>query len=78
MIEYMMKNQITSLDPTEKAQETFSSGLQARFEGTVWRGGCESWYINKHGDIQTLWPSTVTSFIKMLKHTDYEENYIKN
>lgn len=73
----MIKNQIKSLDPTEKAQEAFSSDLQSQFKGTVWRSGCDSWYINKHGDIQVLWPSTVTSFIKMLKHTDYEANYME-
>ncbi|CAO0799620.1 unnamed protein product [Mucor circinelloides] len=78
MMSYMIKNRIICLDPTEKAQDTFSSDLQSRFKGTVWRGGCDSWYINKHGDIQTLWPSTVTSFINMLKYTDYDANFIKN
>lgn len=78
MIKYMIKNNISTMDPTEKAQETFSSDLQSRFKGTVWTGGCKSWYMNKHGDIQSLWPGTVMQFFKMLKTADYESDFIKN
>lgn len=65
------------MDPTEKAQETFSSDLQERLKGTVWTTGCKSWYMNKRGDIQVLWPQTVTKFINMFKNTDFESDFIK-
>jgi hypothetical protein len=78
MMNYMIKNRITSLDPSEKAQEAFSSDLQNNFKGTVWQAGCKSWYMNKRGDIQSLWPKTVTRFMLMLRSTDYESDFIKN
>lgn len=78
MVRYMIKNKITSLEPTEKAQEAFSADLQSRFKGTVWKGGCQSWYMNKFGDIQSLWPQSVMKFMSMLKGTDYESDFIKH
>ncbi|CAO3607286.1 unnamed protein product [Mucor hiemalis] len=78
MVRYMIKNNITSLEPTEKAQEAFSSDLQSRFKGTVWKAGCKSWYMNKSGDIQSLWPQTVMKFMSMLKGTDYESDFIRH
>lgn len=78
MIKYMMKNKITTLDPTEKAQATFSANLQSKFEGTVWKGGCHSWYMNDDGEIRSLWPESVISFIRMLRRVDYESDFIKN
>lgn len=78
MVRYMIKNKITSLEPTEKAQEAFSADLQSRFKGTVWQGGCQSWYMNKFGHIQALWPQSVMNFISMLKGTDYESDFIKH
>ncbi|KAG2208916.1 hypothetical protein INT47_011056 [Mucor saturninus] len=78
MIKYMMKNKIASLDPTEKAQETFSADIQSKFKGTVWKGGCQSWYMNKDGEIQSLWPESVLKFIAMLRRVDYESDFIKS
>lgn len=73
-----MKNSIASLDPTEKAQEAFSSDLQSKFEGTVWKGGCQSWYMSKDGKIQSLWPESVMKFISMLKNINYRSDFIEN
>ncbi|KAI8991772.1 monooxygenase [Mycotypha africana] len=75
MIRYMIKNKFESLEPKEKSQEAYSSDVQRRFKGTVWTGGCSSWYINEHGNVQSLWPGSVMSFIKMLKTTDYKADY---
>lgn len=72
----MMKRNIKSMDPTEKAQETFSSDLKSRFKGTVWTAGCKSWYMNKDGEIHSLWPQSVMKFMSMLKKTDFESDYI--
>lgn len=78
MVKYMVKSRISCMDATEKAQEAFSADLQSKFKGTVWAGGCQSWYINKHGDVQSLWPETVMKFFKMLKTADYETDFVKN
>ncbi|KAI8077569.1 putative FAD-binding monooxygenase [Thamnidium elegans] len=78
MIEYMLKNNITCMDPTEKAQEKFTTKLQSGFKGTTWTSGCNSWYFSETGIIQFLWPKTIISFYFMLKKKNYETDYIKN
>lgn len=80
LVEYMLKNDIKCMDPKEHAQEKFSAQLQKDFKGTTWATGCKSWYLSKKaGEIQFLWPKTVTSFYFMLnKKIDYNKDYIKN
>lgn len=78
LVEHMIKDNITCMDPTEKAQEKFSTELQSAFKGTTWASGCSSWYLSKKGEIQFLWPKTVTSFYFNLKKRNYETDYIKN
>lgn len=78
LVEYMIKNNIKCMDPKEDAQEKFSSQLQRDFKGTTWASGCQSWYFSKQGEIQFLWPKTVTSFYFALKMTNFEQDYIRN
>lgn len=78
LIEHMLKNNITCMDPTEKAQEKFTAKLQSGFKGTVWTSGCGSWYFSETGVIQFLWPKTIISFYLMLRKKSYETDYIKN
>ncbi|KAI7899854.1 putative flavoprotein [Cokeromyces recurvatus] len=78
IIKHMMKNNIVSLDPKKEAQDRFYSKLQHDFKGTTWVTGCQSWYIGRTGDIQFLWPKTVTSYYLTLKKNvfdDYIQTY---
>lgn len=72
-----MQHRIQSMEPTKTAQETFSTNLRDKFKGTVWASGCKSWYMNKHGDVQSLWPQSVMKFIVTLKDTDFESDFIR-
>ncbi|KAI9481502.1 MAG: hypothetical protein EXX96DRAFT_566975 [Benjaminiella poitrasii] len=77
LIKYMMKNNITCLDPKEEAQDKFYAKLQNSFKGTTWATGCQSWYLGKTGEIQFLWPKTVINYYFTLKKKvfdDYEED----
>lgn len=58
----MMKQRIDAIEPTKEAQDVFVRDLKQRFEGTTWKGGCSSWYLNSQGDVTALWSSTVTQF----------------
>ncbi|MGH8929116.1 MAG: flavin-containing monooxygenase [Egibacteraceae bacterium] len=58
------------------AQAAFNRNLQDSLTGTVWSvGGCDSWYLDRHGVNRTLWPgSTVRYWLRTrrLRTTDYE------
>ncbi|KAI8881609.1 monooxygenase [Backusella circina FSU 941] len=76
VMKYMAKYNYSSLEPSEKAQERYSSEIQKKFEGTVWKSGCDSWYINKFGEIGSLWPRTVTSYWWVLRNTNHANDFI--
>jgi hypothetical protein len=38
---------------------------------TIWKtGGCASWYLDKHGNNTTLWPSFTFVFRQLTRHFD--------
>lgn len=78
MMKYMIKNQITSMHPTEKAQNQFYDSIQDKLDGTVWKAGCKSWYMDKDGKISTIWPDTVMKFRSMLKTLNYETDFSRD
>ncbi|KAI9257178.1 hypothetical protein BDA99DRAFT_132697 [Phascolomyces articulosus] len=64
----MIKKGITAIDPTKEAQDKFVAQLKADLDTTVWkRGGCNSWYVNKEGDVTANWSSTVMRFKQKLR-----------
>ncbi|KAI8876652.1 FAD/NAD(P)-binding domain-containing protein [Backusella circina FSU 941] len=77
-MKYQIKHKIKSMDPKKDSQETFSNKLQKGFKGTTWASGCRSWYLNQRGEIQALWPWSVTWFWWMLRSTNYRAHYNKS
>lgn len=77
LIKYAINSGATCIDAKEKAQEQFATEIMNSFEGTAWKGGCKSWYIAEDGQVRSLWPHNVLSFMKMLKNTDFNESYTK-
>ncbi|KAI8147577.1 hypothetical protein BJV82DRAFT_710071 [Fennellomyces sp. T-0311] len=61
-IKHIIRNDLAAIEPKESAQEQFVSNLQKDFDGTVWKGGCRSWYMNDAGEIYGLWSGPITSF----------------
>ncbi|KAI9258170.1 hypothetical protein BDA99DRAFT_515428 [Phascolomyces articulosus] len=62
-LKMMIKQKLVAFDPMKKAQDKFVAKLKADLDTTVWkRGGCNSWYVNKEGDVTANWSSTVTRF----------------
>ncbi|KAF7726672.1 hypothetical protein EC973_008546 [Apophysomyces ossiformis] len=77
-IKYMRKHQITSFEPKKEAQEKFVEGLRKAHQSTVWSSGCKSWYMDAKGQIVSLWPGTIISFMWALYRTSYTSDYICN
>jgi len=57
-----------SLDLKPEVLRRYMAQLQAQFEGTVWQSGCQSWYLNQHGQNTTLYPRLNTRFRKITRH----------
>lgn len=51
-MKYALKNDISAMEPKLAAQNAYTSHLKRQFNGTVWKSGCSSWYLNKDGDVR--------------------------
>jgi cation diffusion facilitator CzcD-associated flavoprotein CzcO len=45
-----------TIEPREDAAARFDASMQRGLAGTIWQGGCKSWYQDANGKITTLWP----------------------
>lgn len=65
------------LDVKPEAQAAYNQALQAKFAGTVWATGCQSWYENSAGKNTILYPRLTRAFRKQMAHLD-RENYLSS
>ncbi|UGB25398.1 NAD(P)/FAD-dependent oxidoreductase [Methylorubrum sp. B1-46] len=53
------------LEVRPEAQARFRAEVDARMEGSIWtEGGCGSWYLDRSGRNRTLWPGTVSDYVR--------------
>ncbi len=59
----MRDHRYAVLEVTEDAERRWTEDIQRRMKRTVWStGGCESWYLDAHGNNTTLWPRSTFAF----------------
>ncbi len=59
------------LEVQQSATDAYNHGLQKRMKRTVWSvGGCDSWYLDRHGKNTTLWPRSTWDFRRRLAKFD--------
>lgn len=55
LLDEMARRSKPSVSATAEAQRDFIHGIDQRFVGTAWAGGCRSWYLNPRGQNIALW-----------------------
>lgn len=55
------------LDVRPEAQQRFHDTLQAKFPGTVWAAGCESWYLTEGQKNFSIWPSFTFRYARKMR-----------
>jgi cyclohexanone monooxygenase len=62
---------LTTFEVRPDAQRRYNERLQAHMRRTIWTtGGCSSWYLDKHGNNTTLWPSFTFVFRHLTRRFD--------
>ncbi|MBH0775858.1 flavin-containing monooxygenase [Nocardia bovistercoris] len=62
---------LRTVEVRKDAQNAYNKELKAKLARSVWNtGGCASWYVDKHGDITTLWPDFTFEFRRLTKKFD--------
>lgn len=54
---YMKKHQLNTLEVKQEAEDQFVQEMQQQSDKSVWKSGCNSWYLDESGRNTTLWPS---------------------
>ena len=70
-------NGITSIEPTEYAEHTYTKMVHREMDKTVWAyGGCTSWYQNEQGKVVAMFPGFSFTFRRLCKKFTPEHHYI--
>lgn len=72
IIEDWRKGKFNAIDAKEEALQRFAAYLKKGMVGTVWLGGCQSWYLDPDGD-PAMWPYTWSRWEKEMKFPDYQD-----
>ncbi|MCG9911736.1 MAG: NAD(P)/FAD-dependent oxidoreductase [Flavobacteriales bacterium] len=56
------KMQVSGFEVKVEAQQHFNREVDKKMEATVWKSGCNSWYLAASGRNVTLWPGFTFSF----------------
>lgn len=63
-----------TVQPTEAATQRYNDGLREALDGTVWVGGCRSWYLGADGS-PDLWPSSPDRFEVMVQRDPNPDDF---
>ena len=62
---------IATFEVRPDVQRRYNQRLQRQMRRTIWQtGGCSSWYLDKHGNNTTLWPSFTFAFRHLTRRFD--------
>jgi cyclohexanone monooxygenase len=62
---------LATFEVREAVQRAYNDELQSHMGRTIWKtGGCASWYLDKHGNNTTLWPSFTFTFRHLTRRFD--------
>ena len=53
-MKYALKKDLKALEPKLSAQRAYTTNLKNSFGGTVWKSGCNAWYLNKDNDVSDI------------------------
>ena len=70
-LEHLRTTGAATFEPTLEAQRAWDEEVQRKMVGTVWTaGGCDSWYLDRHGRNLTLWPDFTFRFKRRTRRFD--------
>lgn len=63
---------VSEIAPKREAAQAFNEAVRAKLPDTVWATGCQSWYIDPHGNIAS-WPRTYEKFEADMREPVWED-----
>ncbi|MCX7567912.1 NAD(P)/FAD-dependent oxidoreductase [Sulfitobacter sp. F26169L] len=72
LIDIWREGRADEIEPTPQAVEAFGDYIKSGLEGSVWVGGCQSWYQDVDG-IPAIFPYPWSDFVKSMENVDTNE-----
>ena len=70
-LKQMDEQDLATFEVRRDVQQAFNDGVQTKMGRTIWKtGGCASWYLDRHGNNTTLWPSFTFVFRGLTRRFD--------
>ncbi|KAJ9144525.1 flavin-binding monooxygenase-like protein [Pleurostoma richardsiae] len=73
MIRKIQTDDIKSIAPKQEVTDAFNIHQQAMLHGTVWEDDCSSWYKDKNGRINAIWPGSGLHFQEVVSEPRWED-----
>lgn len=72
LLQMAQKEQAATIEVRPEATAAFDEGLQKRMQKTVWKSGCQSWYLSKVDNqrVSALWPGWTFEFWAKTRRVD--------
>jgi hypothetical protein len=72
LIDRIAGSECDEISPRREAMEQFERARASAARDTVWyKGGCDSWYLDKNG-IPSSWPWSYSRFLEAMAEPDWE------
>ncbi len=78
LIKNLLNHKVESIEVKKDIQQNYQQQLDKRSNGTVWEGGCRSWYLDESGKNVALWPFSSLYYwwkTKKYNNNDFEIKY---
>jgi cyclohexanone monooxygenase len=66
LMELLRAGNVTEIAPKPEAVKAFNDAVKAKMPDTIWATGCNSWYVDKNGNVAS-WPWTYEKFQEDMK-----------
>lgn len=76
-LDYVEQHDVKLFDVRRDVQDQYNEQLQENTHGRVWESGCQSWYLNKHGQNTTVWPGYVMGYQQQMRKLKPHEYLIE-
>ena len=63
----------TAIEVKPDVEAAFNAGVDQRTEGTIWKSGCTSWYLDEKGQNGFLWPGTTVAFRRLTRSVSLQD-----
>ena len=73
----MSRRRLTSVEVSQRAQDDYMRATAHDIATTVWSlGGCNSWYVDEHGDVG-MWPRSMYAYRRLMRRFEPEHHHLR-